>query len=109
MTLRPSLDCQDAYDKGERKSYAVFYLRPDPAWKVIKAVCLFQGNGVWAIIQKRINGVVDFERGWSSYVSGFGHISGEHWLGKLVLVVILLMLHCHVLRNFDVYRTCCFY
>ena len=31
--------------------------------------------------QKRLNGSVDFYRGWADYKNGFGNLNGEVWLG----------------------------
>ena len=33
------------------------------------------------LIQKRIDGKVDFHRTYSEYERGFGNLTGEHWLG----------------------------
>uniref|UniRef100_A0A1A9WDG0 Fibrinogen C-terminal domain-containing protein n=1 Tax=Glossina brevipalpis TaxID=37001 RepID=A0A1A9WDG0_9MUSC len=38
------------------------------------------GNG-WTVIQKRENGLEDFERNWVDYKSGFGNKSDDFWIG----------------------------
>ncbi|CAK8688279.1 unnamed protein product [Clavelina lepadiformis] len=35
----------------------------------------------WTTIQRRLNGELNFERGWDDYVRGFGNPSSEYWLG----------------------------
>ena len=38
-------------------------------------------DGGWTVIQRRIDGAVNFYRTWDEYVEGFGDTNGEYWLG----------------------------
>ena len=38
-------------------------------------------GGGWTVIQKRVDGTVDFNRSWNDYEKGFGDLTGEFWYG----------------------------
>ena len=75
-----SKNCADTYNAGERYS-GVYKIKPD-ASGIIEVFCdQTTAGGGWLVFQKRLNGSVDFYRGWTEYKRGFGFLTGEFWLG----------------------------
>ena len=46
-----------------------------------EAYCQMEIGG-WTVIQKRVDGSVDFNRNWNDYKNGFGDVQGEYWFGN---------------------------
>ena len=73
-------NCTDIYKSGKRTSGA-HKINPDGAG-IINVFCdQTTAGGGWLVFQKRLNGSVDFYRGWAEYKHGFGNLTGEFWLG----------------------------
>lgn len=77
-----STSCVDVLMKGHRKD-GVYHIRPDQQRPMMTVYCdqMRQGGG-WTVIQRRINGTVDFYKTWNEYKLGFGSLEGEFWLGN---------------------------
>lgn len=72
-------DCADAYKSGSRVSgvHTIY-----PSVVPVQAYCEMDADkGKWTVIQKRMDGTVNFYRPWSHYKAGFGNAKGEYWLG----------------------------
>lgn len=100
---------QKIYDSCDVASYnesKIERILPEPGFGEPFSVFCDQSyeNGGWIVIQNRLNGSVDFYRGWKEYKNGFGNLNGEFWLGldKLHALTYSAPYELHVLlEDFD--------
>ncbi|KAK7099190.1 hypothetical protein V1264_003371 [Littorina saxatilis] len=68
--------CAEAKQMGQDCS-AVQKLNISSQFSALEAAC----DEDWTVILRRHNSTVDFFRGWTDYVNGFGDLDGAYWLG----------------------------
>ncbi|XP_052714008.1 angiopoietin-4-like [Crassostrea angulata] len=49
-------------------------------------------NGGWTVIQRRVNGSVNFNNNWTEYKNGFGFADHEYWIGTILILYSLIIL-----------------
>ena len=73
-------NCGETYKSGAKIS-GVFKIDPDGLGEFEVYCDQKTAGGGWTVFQKRLDGSVDFYRGWDDYKRGFGNLTGEFWLG----------------------------
>ncbi|XP_046863417.1 ficolin-1-like [Xenia sp. Carnegie-2017] len=72
--------CSWLYKKGKRKS-GICNIDPDNQGSFNVWCDMNTSGGGWTVFQRRLDGSVDFYRGWQDYKNGFGNLTSEFWLG----------------------------
>ncbi len=77
------IDCDDILrQQTSLVTQGIFRIKPRLASESFDVQCIFENNTGWTVIQRRLNGTVDFYRGWDDYKNGFGDLNTEFWLGN---------------------------
>ncbi|XP_028424032.1 microfibril-associated glycoprotein 4-like [Perca flavescens] len=76
------LDCSDIYNNDNSRPSGVYIIHPIGATSAVQVYCdMDSEGGRWTVFQRRMDGTVNFYRGWDQYKTGFGIAAGEYWLG----------------------------
>lgn len=83
--LRKPVDCsavqeRDRYQYHQSSGVNVIY--PFGEKFGVEVTCdMKTDGGRWTVIQRRMDGTLNFYRPWHEYKTGFGEANGEYWLG----------------------------
>lgn len=70
-------DCSDLSDKANSGIYVIKPNHSEP----FNVYCEVTPDGGATVIQRRVDGSVDFDQAWEKYKKGFGNLERDYWLG----------------------------
>ncbi|VDH90416.1 Hypothetical predicted protein [Mytilus galloprovincialis] len=98
-------DCSDV----KHKHSGIYRIFPVGIPEGLLVYCDMETDGGhWTVIQRRIDGSVDFYRTWQDYSKGFGNLIGEFYLGNEYIHVLTHQAECELrvdLRNSSNYSS----
>ncbi|XP_070817239.1 angiopoietin-related protein 3 [Chaetodon trifascialis] len=74
-----STDCSELFNKGEASS-GIYVIKPNQS-EPFNVYCEMGSDGGSTVIQRRVDGSVDFDQTWNEYETGFGDLEKDFWLG----------------------------
>ena len=81
QNLQPKRDCLEFYQYGI-KINGIYKVHQN-ILKIVQVYCdQTTDGGGWTIIQRRVDGSIDFVRDWKNYKKGFGQLQNEFWFGN---------------------------
>ncbi|ALC39393.1 bru-2 [Drosophila busckii] len=73
---------EDKLERAEVTKCEPYGNSSDIAAEALQVPCDSKFTGAeWTVIQRRVNGSVNFNRTWEEYKNGFGDLCGNFWLG----------------------------
>ncbi|GAA6104475.1 angiopoietin-related protein 3 [Tachysurus ichikawai] len=72
-------DCSEVFHTGQRKS-GVYPIKPNES-EPFDVYCEISPERAATVIQRRVDGAIDFDQTWDKYELGFGNLENEFWLG----------------------------
>ncbi|XP_028260565.1 angiopoietin-related protein 3 [Parambassis ranga] len=73
------VDCSGVFNKGEANS-GIYVIKPNRS-EPFNVYCEMGSDGGSTVIQRRVDGSVDFDQTWEKYEKGFGDLEKDFWLG----------------------------
>ncbi|XP_033117445.1 ryncolin-1-like [Anneissia japonica] len=83
LYMKAVRDCTDVTEKRPSCESGVYQIQPCTLCDAFLVYCEIDTDcEAWTVFQRRQDGSVDFYQSWQNYISGFGDLSGEFWLGN---------------------------